>query len=183
MKGKFHMIKKSLLILLTAASIALSGCGQNSAAGTAPAESSTKAESTAAGEISEGSESTAANETTVVNETTAANESTAASETTVANETTAASGTGTPAEDSVISGAGAAVSYLGPAGTYTEEAAQFFFPEAENMMPKGTVDEAIAEVMNGTADYAVIPQEQIDKISGIEEVRLVGKFRSVEKTT
>ena len=50
MKGKFHMIKKSLLILLTAASIALSGCGQNSAAGTAPAESSTKAESTAASE-------------------------------------------------------------------------------------------------------------------------------------
>ena len=146
------MIKKSLLILLTAASIALSGCGQNSAAGTAPAESSTKAESTAA------------------------------SENTAANETTAASGTGTPAEDSVISGAGATVSYLGPAGTYTEEAAQFFFPEAENMMPKGTVDEAIAEVMNGTADYAVIPQEQIDKISGIEEVRLVGKFRSVEKT-
>ena len=27
-----------------------------------------------------------------------------------------------------------------------------------------------------------ITQEQIDKISGIEEVRLVGKFRSVEKT-
>ena len=134
------MIKKSLLILLTAASIALSGCGQNSAAGTAPAESSTKAESTAASEPN------------------------------------------APVEDSVISGAGASVSYLGPAGTYTEEAAQFFFPEAENMMPKGTVDEAIAEVMNGTADYAVITQEQIDKISGIEEVRLVGKFRSVEKT-
>ena len=134
------MIKKSLLILLTAASIALSGCGQNSAAGTAPAESSTKAESAAASEPN------------------------------------------APAENSAISGAGASVSYLGPAGTYTEEAAQFFFPEAENMMPKGTVDEAIAEVMNGTADYAVIPQEQIDKISGIEEVRLVGKFRSVEKT-
>ena len=158
MKGNIHMIKKSLFILFTAASISLSGCGQNSAAGTAPVESSTK------------SESTVANETTVVNETTAANESTAASE------------PNAPAEDSVISGAGATVSYLGPAGTYTEEAAQFFFPEAENMMPKGTVDEAIAEVMNGTADYAVIPQEQIDKISGIEEVRLVGKFRSVEKT-
>ena len=158
MKGNIHMIKKSLFILFTAASISLSGCGQNSAAGTAPAESSTVVESTAVGE------------------------STTVNETTVAGENTAASETVTPAEDSVISGAGATVSYLGPAGTYTEEAAQFFFPEAENMMPKGTVDEAIAEVMNGTADYAVIPQEQIDKISGIEEVRLVGKFRSVEKT-
>ena len=29
---------------------------------------------------------------------------------------------------------------------------------------------------------AGITQEQIDKISGIEEVRLVGKFRSIEKT-
>ena len=133
------MIRKTLLILLSAAGIALSGCGQNSIAGTAPAESGTKVESTTDGE------GAAANETTT-------------------------------------DGEGAAVSYLGPAGTYTEEAAQFFFPEAENMMPKGTVDEAIAEVMNGTADYAVIPQEQIDKISGIEEVRLVGKFRSVEKT-
>ena len=145
------MIRKTLLILLSAAGIALSGCGQNSIAGTAPAESGTKVESTSA-DVG-----------------TTADEGTESDKPTTANETT-------------TDGEGAAVSYLGPAGTYTEEAAQFFFPEAENMMPKGTVDEAIAEVMNGTADYAVIPQEQIDKISGIEEVRLVGKFRSVEKT-
>ena len=44
MKGEFHMMKKSLLILFTAASIALSGCGQNSAA--TPVESSTKVEGT-----------------------------------------------------------------------------------------------------------------------------------------
>ena len=63
------------------------------------------------------------------------------------------------ASESSILMADASVSYLGPAGTYTEEAAMFFFPEAKTMMPKGTVDEAIADVMNGTADYAVIPQE------------------------
>ena len=43
--------------------------------------------------------------------------------------------------------------------TSEEEAAMFFFPEAKAMMPKETVDEAIADVMNGTVDYAVIPQE------------------------
>ena len=160
MKGESHMIKKSLLILFTAAGIALSGCGQNSDPATAPVDSSTVVESTAVGE------------------------SITVNETTVAGETTAASETVTPAEDSVISGAGASVSYLGPAGTYTEEAAQFFFPEAENMMPKGTVDEAIAEVINGTADYAVIPQENtlggavtnyVDALIGQKDVYVIGE--------
>ena len=155
------MVRKTLLILFTAASIALSGCGQNSSAGTAPAENSTKVESTAAGQ------STASGETD-----------------TVAGENTAASEPDAPAEDSVISGADAAVSYLGPAGTYTEEAAQFFFPEAENMMPKETVDEAIAEVINGTADYAVIPQENtlggavtnyVDALIGQKDVFVIGE--------
>ena len=53
----------------------------------------------------------------------------------------------------------ARVSYLGPEGTYTEEAAQFFFPEAQAFLPKTTVPEAIADVAAGEADYAVIPQE------------------------
>ena len=53
----------------------------------------------------------------------------------------------------------ARVSYLGPQGTYTEEAAQFFFPDAEEFIPKTTVQEAIADVTAGSADYAVIPQE------------------------
>lgn len=51
------------------------------------------------------------------------------------------------------------VSYLGPAGTYTEEAAQFFFPEAEAFQPKDTVSDAIRDVAEGLADWAVIPQE------------------------
>lgn len=52
----------------------------------------------------------------------------------------------------------AVISYLGPAGTYTEEAAKTFFSDG-TFQPKDTVDEAIADVMEGNADYAVIPQE------------------------
>lgn len=53
----------------------------------------------------------------------------------------------------------ARVSYLGPAGTYTEEAAQFFFPKAGSFFPEVTVPEAIADIAAGKADFAVIPQE------------------------
>ena len=73
--------------------------------------------------------------------------------------TAAAPETTGEAETAVIDTSDAVVSYLGPAGTYTEEAAMFFFPEAKSMMPEGTVEEAIADVTNGTAEYAVIPQE------------------------
>ena len=50
------------------------------------------------------------------------------------------------------------ISYLGPEGTYTEEAARFFFP-AGDFRPKETVPDAMADVIEGKADYAVIPQE------------------------
>ena len=53
----------------------------------------------------------------------------------------------------------AAVSYLGPEGTYTEEAARFFFPETASFFPKETVPDAIADVAAGECDFAVIPQE------------------------
>ena len=53
----------------------------------------------------------------------------------------------------------ARVSYLGPAGTYTEEAARFFFAETKELLPQETVDDAIVLVEDGKADYAVIPQE------------------------
>lgn len=54
---------------------------------------------------------------------------------------------------------GAKVSYLGPQGTYTEEAAKFFFDDAKEFIPEASVDEAIEDIINGNADYAVIPQE------------------------
>lgn len=51
------------------------------------------------------------------------------------------------------------VSFLGPAGTYTEEAAAFWFRGGEELTPKETVNDAIADMLTGEADYAVIPQE------------------------
>lgn len=80
--------------------------------------------------------------------------------------------------------ADARVSYLGPAGTYTEEAAQFFFPEDENLLPEAAVEEAIEDVLDGRADYAVIPQENtlggavtnyVDALIAREDVYVVGE--------
>ena len=78
----------------------------------------------------------------------------------------------------------ASVSFLGPKGTYTEEAAKFFFQNTQNFIPKKTVDEAISEVISGNADYAVIPQENtlggavtnyIDALIRETEVYVVGE--------
>lgn len=79
--------------------------------------------------------------------------------------TLAAAGCGSTAPDAnaepaaVTWAADTRVSYLGPAGTYTEEATQFFFDGMGTLLPKATVDEAIADLAGGAADYAVIPQE------------------------
>ena len=53
----------------------------------------------------------------------------------------------------------ARVSYLGPEGTYTEEATQLVFPDSAVLVPRATVPDAIADVVSGASDYAVIPQE------------------------
>jgi prephenate dehydratase/chorismate mutase/prephenate dehydratase len=80
--------------------------------------------------------------------------------------------------------AAARVSYLGPAGTYTEEAAQFFFKNDEELNPKETVNDAIADLLTGGADYAVIPQENtvggavvnyVDALIGAEDTFVVGE--------
>ena len=76
------------------------------------------------------------------------------------------------------------VSYLGPAGTYTEEAAQFFFQNGETLDPKETVNDAIADLLSGEADYAVIPQENtvggavvnyVDALIGAEDAFVAGE--------
>ena len=76
------------------------------------------------------------------------------------------------------------VSYLGPAGTYTEEAAQFFFQNYEELNPKETVNDAIADMLSGEADYAVIPQENtlggavvsyVDALISAENAFVVGE--------
>lgn len=78
----------------------------------------------------------------------------------------------------------ARVSYLGPAGTYTEEAAQFFFQNEEALDPRETVNDAIADVLSGEADYAVIPQENtvggavvnyVDALIAAEDAFVVGE--------
>ena len=78
----------------------------------------------------------------------------------------------------------ARVSYLGPAGTYTEEAAQFFFQGGEALNPKETVNDAIADLLSGEADYAVIPQENtvggavvnyVDALIRAEDTFVVGE--------
>ena len=78
----------------------------------------------------------------------------------------------------------ARVSYLGPAGTYTEEAAQFFFQNGEALDPRETMNDAIADVLSGEADYAVIPQENtvggavvnyVDALIAAEDAFVVGE--------
>ena len=113
-------LNKTLLILLCAGSISMAGCGNSAAV---------SKDSTAAIEtVDEEKAGTAAPET-------AGSGEAGDSETAIADAS--------DASESSILIADASVSYLGPAGTYTEEAAMFFFPEAKTMMPKGTVDEAI----------------------------------------
>lgn len=51
------------------------------------------------------------------------------------------------------------VSYLGPAGTYSEEAARARFGHAADLVPRGSIDEAVAVAEKGSADVALIPVE------------------------
>ena len=76
------------------------------------------------------------------------------------------------------------VAYLGPAGTYTEEAAKLFFGGNDELMPQATVADALALVSDGTAAYAVIPQENtlggpvtdyIDALLAAHDVSVVGE--------
>ena len=77
----------------------------------------------------------------------------------------------------------ARISYLGPEGTYTEEAAKNFF-QSGSFQPKETVPDAIADVLSGDADYAVIPQENtlggavtnyVDALIGEEDIHVIGE--------
>lgn len=78
----------------------------------------------------------------------------------------------------------AEVGYLGPEGTYTEEAAQFWFEEGEILIPEETVNDAIADMLAGGTDYAVIPQENtlggavvnyVDALISAEDAYVVGE--------
>ena len=86
--------------------------------------------------------------------------------------------------DSIEIKENASVSYLGPAGTYTEEATKLFFSEKAILMPEETVSDAIEKILTGNADYAVIPQENtlggavvnyVDALVKTEGVYVVGE--------
>ena len=53
----------------------------------------------------------------------------------------------------------ATISYLGPEGTYTQEASEVFFKKEGKYVPHKTVSDAIKSLTDGRSDYAVIPQE------------------------
>lgn len=76
------------------------------------------------------------------------------------------------------------VAYLGPEGTYTEEATRLFFGDNDELMPQATVADALARVADGSAVYAVIPQENtlggpvtdyIDAFLAAKDVSVVGE--------
>lgn len=51
------------------------------------------------------------------------------------------------------------VSYLGPQGTYSQEACQVFFDQQGTFIPFESVSKAVLALVEGKCDYAVIPQE------------------------
>ena len=53
----------------------------------------------------------------------------------------------------------AVVSYLGPEGTYTQEACGRFFEKKGTYVPYATVKDAVDALAGGESNYAVIPQE------------------------
>ena len=78
----------------------------------------------------------------------------------------------------------ATVSYLGPEGTYTQEACEKFFDGKGSYSPYETVPEAVQALTDGKSNYAVIPQENtiggavidyVDTLIANENVSVVGE--------
>lgn len=76
------------------------------------------------------------------------------------------------------------VSYLGPEGTYTQEACGVFFGGEGTYLPQDDVAASVQALVDGEADYAVIPQENaiggpiaeyVDEVVGHEGVCVVGE--------
>ncbi len=64
-----------------------------------------------------------------------------------------------PEEEIPVTYESAVVSYLGPEGTYTQEACDRFFRSEGTYEPYATVNDAVQALKDGYSDYAVIPQE------------------------
>lgn len=83
-----------------------------------------------------------------------------------------------------IDRASATVSYLGPEGTYTQEACGVFFEKQGSYLPCTTVQEAVQALVDGQTRYAVIPQENtiggavidyVDTLIAQTEVSVMGE--------
>ncbi len=79
----------------------------------------------------------------------------------------------------------AIVSYLGPKGTYTQEACEKFFDNQGTFIPYKTVNDAIRALNDGESNFAVIPQENtiggpvidyVDCLIAQTEVSVVGEI-------
>lgn len=79
----------------------------------------------------------------------------------------------------------AIVSYLGPEGTYTQEACGKFFENKGFYRPYKTVNDAINALINKESNYAVIPQENtiggavidyVDNLIAQTEVYVIGEI-------
>ena len=77
------------------------------------------------------------------------------------------------------------VSYLGPEGTYTQEACQVFFGKNSTLIPCATVNDAVEALVDGKTSYAVIPQENtiggavtdyVDTLIAHTELSVVGEI-------
>ena len=76
------------------------------------------------------------------------------------------------------------VSYLGPEGTYTQEACGVFFSKKGTYTPYKTVSDAVEALIKGESEYAVIPQENtiggavidyVDIVIAKEELSVAGE--------
>lgn len=78
----------------------------------------------------------------------------------------------------------AVVSYLGPEGTYSQEACFHFFGKEGSCIPYKTVTDTVEALLAGKSDYAVIPQENtiggavvdyVDTLISLEGVSVIGE--------
>ncbi|MBQ7747035.1 MAG: hypothetical protein IJT92_06280, partial [Spirochaetia bacterium] len=76
------------------------------------------------------------------------------------------------------------VGYLGPQGTYSQEACQIFFGQQGEFLPFDSVSKAVQSLVEGKCDYAVIPQENtiggavldyVDELIAHKEVYVCGE--------